>query len=417
MGSRIAPAGVIPMPSAGLTVYIFDNNLTLMRIPWKINVSPRFELVLALWSVLSERARRHAGWRRMMRGRLPAEFGRAIEALGGSPELWILFFDAPGRSPLEKEVSEVVASIRRRPASELARGLLGTLLHDERLGADLFACEISIEWALAALPRRKREWLGFMGLYPYAPDRPMAKAVQRMIEDSDGFRRDSLTALDSFAETFAGEWRRLRPQLERSAGEARKLLAEGDWPAIGRSLGLNIEFDLARQQMRALRGGYALAFAELGEAIFLPSAFNELQFWTVVEDDGGKSDPLIPWLDPSIRLSLESAELLSEPSLVRDAALVFRALGDATRFAMAALLARRPMSSAELGRQLSLSKPTVAHHVHELRQAGLLQEQNDGKAVILSLDRAAIEGLSAAASAQLFERKEAPALARSRRRS
>ena len=356
-----------------------------------------------------------------MRERLPrasgGAFDRAIDALGGSAELWILFFDAPGRRPLEKEVGEVLASIRRRPADELARSLLGMLLHSEDLGARLFAREISIGEALAALPRRKREWLGFMGLYPYAPERPMAKATLRMIEDPDGFRRDALTALDSFAEVFAGEWRRLRPQLERSASEAQKLLAGGDWPAIGRSLGLNIEFDLGKQQMRALRGGYVLPFAGLGEAIFLPSAFNELQFWTVVEDDGGKSDPLIPWLDPTIRLSLQSPEPASEPAPVRDAALVFRALGDATRFAMAGLLARRPMSSAELGRQLSLSKPTVAHHVHELRQAGLLTEQTDGKAVILSLDRAAIEGLSAVASAQLFETREAPALTRSRRRS
>ena len=413
--------GLIPMPSAALTKLIFDNNLTPMLISWKIRVSPRFELVLGLWSVLSERAVRHAGWRRTMRERLrgvsSGAFSRALEALGGSPEIWILFFDAPGRRPLEKEVGEVVASIRRRPAAELARGLLGTLLHSESLGARLFAREISVPQALAALPRRKREWLGFMGLYPYASERPIAKAVLRMIEDPEGFRRDALTVLDSFAEIFAGEWRRLRPQLERSASEAQKLLADGDWPAIGRSLGLNIEFDLAKQQMRALRGGYALPFAELGEANFLPSAFNELQFWTVVQDDGGKTDPLIPWLDPSIHLSLQSPKPAAEGPPVRDAALVFRALGDATRFAMAGLLARRPMSSAELGRQLSLSKPTVAHHVHELRQAGLLREQNDGKAIILFLDRAAIEGLSAAASAQLFEAKDAPALARSRRRS
>ncbi len=400
-----------------LRFFIFDNNLTLVRIPWKIRVSPRFELVLALWAILSERAVRHAAWRRRVGQRLPAEFHRAVEALGGSPELWILFFDAPGRRPLEKEVGEVVASIRRRPADELARGLLGTLLHDESLGARLFAREISLDGALAVLPRRKREWLGFMGLYPYGPERPLAKAVRRMIEDPDGFRRDGLIALESFAGVFALEWPSLRPQLEHSAGEAERLLAAGDWPAIGRSLGLNIEFDLARQQMRALRGGYALPFARMGEAIFLPSAFNEGQFWTVVDDENGRSDPLIPWLDPAIRLSPESPEPASGPAALRDAALVFRALGDATRFAMAGLLARRPMSSAELGRQLSLSKPTVAHHVHELRQAGLLREQNDGKAVILSLDRSAIESLSAIAGAQLFEARQAPPLARSRRRS
>ena len=390
-------------------------------IPWKIVVSPRFELLLALWSMLTDptapnRARRHAEWRKNARARLTPEFHRAMAALGDCPELWILFFDAPGPQAPEKEIGEVVAAIHRRPAAALAQGLLSTLLHSTEIGARLFARDIAPAQALAALPRRKREWLGFMGLYPYVEDRPMAKAIARMIADPEGFRRDALRVLDIFAtEIFAADWPRLRPQLEKSATETRALLSGGDWPSIGRELGLNIEFDLAKRQMRALRGGYALPFAGLGEAIFLPSAFNELQFWTVLEHPS-QTDPLIPYLDPAIRLSLQPASS-SGAAQVRDVALVFRALGDATRFAMAGLLARRSMSSAELGRQLSLSKPTVAHHVHELRQAGLLTEQSDGKAVILSLDRGAIDALSAATAARLFEAREAPALARSRRPS
>ncbi len=385
-------------------------------IPWKIRVSPRFELFLALWSVLSEKATRHGEWRANARARLGADFHRTIEALGGAAELWILFFDAPGSRPPEKEIGGVLTAIRRRPAADLAQGLLSTLLHSAEIGARVFAQEISPAEALVALPRRKREWLGFMGVYPYVPDRPMARAIARMIADPEGFRRDCLSVLESFAgDVFAADWRRLRPQLERSASEAQALLQGGDWPAIGRRLNLNIEFDLAKHQMRALRGGYALPFGKLGEAIFLPSAFNELQFWTVLEHPSGKTDPLIPYLDPAIRLSLKPAA--SDVVQIRDVALVFRALGDATRFAMASLIARRPMSSAELGRQLGLSKPTVAHHVHELRQAGLLLERSDGKAVILSLDRSAIDALSSATAAQFFEAKEAPSLTRSRRRS
>lgn len=385
-------------------------------IPWKIRVSPRFELFLALWSVLSEKATRHGEWRANAHARLGPDFHRTIEALGGAAELWILFFDAPGLRPPEREIGEVLTAIRRRPAADLAQGLLSTLLHSPEIGARVFAQEISPAGALAALPRRKREWLGFMGVYPYVSDRPMAKAIARMIADPEGFRRDCLSVLESFAgDVFAAGWRRLRPQLEKSATEAQALLQGDDWPAIGRRLGLNIEFDLAKRQIRALRGGYALPFGALGEAIFLPSAFNELQFWTVLEHPTGETDPLIPYLDPAIRLSLKPAA--GDTARIRDVALVFRALGDATRFAMASLIARRPMSSAELGRQLNLSKPTMAHHVHELRQAGLLLERGDGKAVILSLDRSAIDALSSATAGQLFEAKEAPSLTRSRRRS
>jgi DNA-binding transcriptional ArsR family regulator len=383
---------------------------------WQISISPRFELFLALWSALGDKARRHPEWRQRVRKMLPPEFHRAQAVLGGCPELWILFFDAPGLQPPEADPGKVLAAIRRRPAGELVEGLLAALLHSRAAAAQLMAGDITLIDALAGLPRRKRQWLGYMGLYPYEGERPMARAVALMIADPAGFKGHALSALEIFLrDVFAADWRRLRPQLAKAAEHAQGMLEGGDWPAIGRTLGLNIEFDLRRRQIRALRGGYALPFADLGQAYFLPSAFNELQFWTVLEQESGRTDPLIPFLDPGIRLTLERPHAARPALPVRDVALVFRALGDATRFAMAGLLARRSMSSAELGRQLGLSKPTVAHHVHELRQAGLLGEQNDGKAVILSLDRAAIEVLSGLAVAQLFDAAQAPALARSRR--
>ena len=385
---------------------------------WQIAVSPRFELFLALWSALSDKARRHPAWRESLEERLAPEFHRAQSALGGSAELWILFFDAPGPQPPEGDLAAVIAAVRRRPAGALMQSLLAALLHSASTAARVLAGKLTLVEALAGLPRRKREWLGFMGLYPYEPQRPMARAVARMIGDPEGFRQDALTALEIFvADVFAADWRRLRPQLVRAARQTETMLKSGDWPAIGRALGLNMEFDLAKRQIRALRGGYALPFAELGSAYFLPSAFNELQFWTVLEHPSGRTDPLIPFLDASAQLTIERADPTGPARPVRDVALVFRALGDATRFAMAGLLARRPMSSAELGRQLGLSKPTVAHHIHELRQASLLQEQTDGKAVILSLDRGAIESLSGSAVGRLFDASEAPALGRSRRRS
>src|SRR5439155_10974479 len=87
-----------------LTNFMFDNKLTHCktfedRMPafaWQITISPRFELFLALWSALSARARRHSQWRQRVRERLPPAFHRAQGALGACPELWILFFDAPG---------------------------------------------------------------------------------------------------------------------------------------------------------------------------------------------------------------------------------------------------------------------------------------------------------------------------------
>jgi DNA-binding transcriptional ArsR family regulator len=384
---------------------------------WQIAISPRYELFLALWSALSDKARRHPEWRQRVRGRLPAAFHAAHAAMGDCPEIWILFFDGPGPGAPEAELGDVLAALRRRPAEELVHGLMASLLHNSSAAKRVLARRAALGEILVRLPRRKREWLGFMGLYPHERGRPMVRAVERMIADPAAFKANALCALDLFVrEVFAAEWRRLRPQLAKAGASAEAVLESGDWPAIGRALGLNVEFDLARRQLRALRGGFALPFAELGEACFLPSAFNELQFWTVASRPDGRMNALLPFLDPAARLAIDAPKRNATPAAPGDVALVFRALGDATRFAMAGLLARRPMSSAELGRQLGLSKPTVAHHVHELRQAGLLSEQSDGKAVILALDRAALEALSGQAIERLFEAAEVPGLARSRRR-
>lgn len=85
-----------------------------------------------------------------------------------------------------------------------------------------------------------------------------------------------------------------------------------------------------------------------------------------------------------------------------DSALVFKALGDTTRYAMASAIARTPMTSVELARAFSVSKPTISHHVQMMRAAGLLEETQSDRGVILSLDRRVLEGASNAAAREMF---------------
>jgi DNA-binding transcriptional ArsR family regulator len=103
------------------------------------------------------------------------------------------------------------------------------------------------------------------------------------------------------------------------------------------------------------------------------------------------------------------------PSGPRDPALVFRALGDATRYSIAGLIARGPMTSADLARRLGISKPTMAHHLRALRSAGLVHEQADGNRIVLTLDRLVLEDLSRAAVAKFFGAAEDAPIRRSRR--
>src|SRR6185295_4702095 len=102
---------------------------------------------------------------------------------------------------------------------------------------------------------------------------------------------------------------------------------------------------------------------------------------------GDRAIAHFPVFEPSIAPSLPAGSTRSRdrpaPKKTRaahagpelDPALVFRALGDATRFAIATLLAATPRTAADLCRALDMSRPTMSHHVHELREAGLLAEE------------------------------------------
>jgi DNA-binding transcriptional ArsR family regulator len=67
-----------------------------------------------------------------------------------------------------------------------------------------------------------------------------------------------------------------------------------------------------------------------------------------------------------------------------------KALADPTRLAILLRLARQPASVTEVARQFELSQPTVSAHVQILRDAGLLEERQDGRSARLSANE---EGL------------------------
>ena len=64
-----------------------------------------------------------------------------------------------------------------------------------------------------------------------------------------------------------------------------------------------------------------------------------------------------------------------------------------------------------------MSRPTMSHHVHALREAGLLEEVRGRAGVLLALRRDVLERLSEATIARLFtDRESNPALTTTRRR-
>jgi DNA-binding transcriptional ArsR family regulator len=213
----------------------------------------------------------------------------------------------------------------------------------------------------------------------------LSAAHFRPADDPEALRLlvvDALRRFDRLA--FAAYWRSWREEL---AGEARR-----------------IEARLRDHRIDGVPNGTS--------AIFLPSRFAPPGF---ASTDG---DVSLLAFDPD-RLPeprAPSARVPRAAVAVRyDAALIFRALGDATRYTIAGMIARAPMTSAELARRLDIAKPTMAHHLRALRAAGLVREETNGTRIVLTLDRAVLERLSDAAVTQLFGPAGAAPIRRSRR--
>ncbi len=69
---------------------------------------------------------------------------------------------------------------------------------------------------------------------------------------------------------------------------------------------------------------------------------------------------------------------------------VFRALGDQTRRALLARLAREPAMVTELAEPFDLSLPAVSRHIRVLERAGLLRRTVDGRVHHCTLDPEAL---------------------------
>jgi len=64
----------------------------------------------------------------------------------------------------------------------------------------------------------------------------------------------------------------------------------------------------------------------------------------------------------------------------------FAALGDPTRLQVFALIARSPLSVAEVAAQLPVSRPAVSQHLKALREAGLVRHEVDGTRRLYEVD-------------------------------
>ena len=90
--------------------------------------------------------------------------------------------------------------------------------------------------------------------------------------------------------------------------------------------------------------------------------------------------------------ALGPSDALTPPlSVVR----LHRALGDETRLRILKLLASRDLYLTEIAQQLDLSKPTIKHHLAQLRSAGLVTITESGTVMYYTLRRNRLDDASA----------------------
>ena len=72
---------------------------------------------------------------------------------------------------------------------------------------------------------------------------------------------------------------------------------------------------------------------------------------------------------------------------------LFKALSDPTRRRILILLRERDMNAGEIADNFPVSKPSISHHLAQLKQAGLVSDTRKGQNIVYSLETTALQDL------------------------
>lgn len=84
---------------------------------------------------------------------------------------------------------------------------------------------------------------------------------------------------------------------------------------------------------------------------------------------------------------------------------VWNALADPSRRKILTLLKSNDMNAGEIAEHFNMSKPSISHHLNQLKQAGLVTSEKRGQNVIYSLNLSVVEEILQLIS-ELAGRKE-----------
>jgi DNA-binding transcriptional ArsR family regulator len=347
-----------PAGSAAPQVRDFASPSSGFAIEW--DVRPVYDFLFSLGGEglkaadLSEADR---AWLEEARGRLPDAVRPDYEAMFGAEMGIYVAAVAVERRDLQT-VDAFVAEMQRIPTDELLQAVLCDLQRDPELG-DLVTRSIGGD---AAALEALREAL---------PDHK--NAIQMLLSEPAETHQRIVRVLEAWAGIFAEIEPHVRAIIERDHA-----LRAGDRGTYAGS-------DLIERTTGGIRW---LPEVGIKRVILAPSYFSRPYNYLLAGDD---------WRFfgyPVADEALEAADRLAPPaSVVR----LHRALGDETRLRILKLLVGQDLYLTEIAQQLDLSKPTIKHHLAQLRAAGLVTVVEAGSVIYYTLRRDRI----AAASAEL----------------
>lgn len=387
-------------------------------------VTPRFDVFYALYALTSNAPSVLDPWKEKAIARLPRDFEGLAKQVAPLPIFWPLLADAIQGVPGEVAFEEVLSTIREMRLDDLKRNILSGIFHDRNTVEALVTRKNAQKQILTDEKLPGGELLAHFGLRPYDAGSPAARAINSLLSQPQSYRDHLAQVLQKFWDTgFRRDWAALEPSLRDESFRMRDLQEEGSSAELGRELNLPVTIDDGAKEIRP-KSGSAIAYDRIDRCFIVPSAFNTRRLWAKYETAGRRVTLYLP-----ITREVEAANEIVEDEgrqhesttkvaqrTAINAESVFRALGDTTRYAIASILARTPTTSAELARSLKVSKPTITHHVHALRSAGLITETPSRGSTKLSLSRDTLAALSGAAVEQLFSTKGDLTLGTTRRR-
>ena len=376
--------------------------------PIEFAVTPRFDVFYALYSLTNSAPSQIDSWKEKTLGRLSGDFDRVANQVAPLPIFWPLLADAIQSVPGEVTFEEVLSSLCDMPAEKLQRNVLSGIFHDRDSVSSLVAGVISLRDAATDDKLEGAELLGHFGLRPYNQSSRSARAIANLLSDPKTFRDELVAVLQKFWHSaFHHDWSALEPGLRAESFRMRDLREERSAGNLGRELNLPVAFDDEAREIRP-KTGSSIGYDRVDRCYVMPSAFNGRRWWAKYETGAQRVTLYLPiTTDPEgpnrvFEEQKSSRDPRPKKGRAINAELVFRALGDTTRYAIASILARTPTTSAELSRSLKVSKPTITHHVHALRSAGLITETPSGGSTKLTLSRETVAALSDVAVEQLF---------------